>query len=247
MSARYARAGSVTTSAVGKLAASRSHQQIWNGFHADERSASYPSTDLVRFLARSVELPAKTRVLELGCGAGANLRFLVREGFQVAGIDFSPNALDVARQHLRADPSTAAAATEVDLRLGDFRALPWPDESFDVTVDIEAVYANDATGIADALAEIHRVLRPGGTHFGQMFGVETTGFSAAPGSDPHTIVKPTEGPCAGLGPSHFFDGPELGRLFAEFELSLDWIKRTDRGGAWTVFEWLVTAHKPGGR
>ena len=185
--------------------------------------------------------PRRSAFSSSAAGAGANLWFILREGFQVAGIDISATALASARARLDAEPTLAAASA--DLWQGDFQALPWPDDSFDVTVDIEAIYAKDRTRIMAVPAEIRRVLRPGGVHFGQMFGVQTTGFTAGPGADPHT-TDPTDGPCAGLGPAHFFDAPELHHLFAEFELSLDWIKRTDLGGAWVVFEWIVRARKP---
>ncbi len=90
------------------------------------------------------------RLLDVGCGTGHYLSRLQQRGFEVAGIDGSEEMLARARE------SNPAA----DLRLADVEALPFPDGQFDVVVSIEVLrYLADPRG---ALAEMARVLRPGG-------------------------------------------------------------------------------------
>jgi ubiquinone/menaquinone biosynthesis C-methylase UbiE len=92
-------------------------------------------------------------VLEVAIGTGRNLSFYP-QGIRLTGIDFSPAMLEVARR--QADQ----LGRQVDLRLGDAEALDLPDATFDTVVCTLSLCA-----IADerrAIAEMKRVLRPGG-------------------------------------------------------------------------------------
>ena len=92
-------------------------------------------------------------VLEVAIGTGRNLPFYP-EGIRLTGTDFSPAMLELARR--QADQ----LGRRVDLRLGDAQALELPDASFDTVVCTLSLCA-----ISDewrAVAEMKRVLRPGG-------------------------------------------------------------------------------------
>ncbi len=106
----------------------------------------------VAFLAE--QLPAGGRVLDLACGTGRVAVPLARRGFVVAGLDISGRALDVARTE----------APDLEFRQGDMRRLPWPDASFDGVINIWTAfgYYQEQPDDEQALAEVARVLRPGG-------------------------------------------------------------------------------------
>jgi ubiquinone/menaquinone biosynthesis C-methylase UbiE len=92
-------------------------------------------------------------VLEVAIGTGRNLPYYP-EGIRLTGIEFSPAMLELARRQAQ------QLDVEVDLRLGDAQALDLPDASFDTVVCTLSLCA-----IADerrAVAEMKRVLRPGG-------------------------------------------------------------------------------------
>src|SRR4029077_14769476 len=95
-----------------------------------------------------------SRVLDLACGTGRIAVPLAARGFDVAGIDISQRALEVAR----------AAAPELDWRHGDMRELPWDDESFDGVINLWSAFGYFETQAEHerVLAEVARVLRPGG-------------------------------------------------------------------------------------
>lgn len=96
---------------------------------------------------------AEGEVLEVAVGTGLNLPFYP-DGVRLTGVEWSPAMLEVARdraRRLRLDPA---------LRLGDAQSLDLPDSSFDTVVCTFSLCA-----IPDehrALAEMDRVLRPGG-------------------------------------------------------------------------------------
>lgn len=119
----------------------------------------YPWSQVVSFVFRSFPTSAarsRSRLLEVGCGNGANLWFAAREGLTVAGVDGSQTAIDDARQWFDRDKLTG------DLRVADFAALPFDDQSFDIVIDRAALSHVCLPVMRRALDEIWRVLRPGG-------------------------------------------------------------------------------------
>ena len=125
----------------------------------DKHSASYDKQigffdrHLFRDSRAWVCAQASGRTLEVAIGTGLNLP-LYPAGITLTGIDFSPAMLDIARR--RAGELGATA----DLREADAQALPFAGDAFDTVVCTFSLCA-----IPDhrrALAEMRRVLRPGG-------------------------------------------------------------------------------------
>src|SRR5439155_13528744 len=67
-------------------------------------------------------------LLEIGCAAGATLGVLgtAFPGVKLAGIDLETRQIEFARRHL-----AGLGLSDVDLRVGDARQLPWPEQTFD--------------------------------------------------------------------------------------------------------------------
>lgn len=96
------------------------------------------------------------RVLEIGCGAGLLLREI--------GLATGPHGLaagvDVSHDQIARAAEECAAVPAVRPAVGDATALDYPDGVFDAAVAVQVVeYISDAER---CLAEIHRVLKPGG-------------------------------------------------------------------------------------
>lgn len=103
------------------------------------------------------------RVLEVGVGTGRVLVQLARAAAEgasplVNGLDLSPTMINLANEQARA----AGLAHAVELRVGDARALPYGDASFDAAFSSYVLDLLPAVEIARALGELRRVLRPGG-------------------------------------------------------------------------------------
>jgi ubiquinone/menaquinone biosynthesis C-methylase UbiE len=90
-------------------------------------------------------------VLDLACGTGEVTRALLAAGHRVTGIDFSADMLEIAK---------AKHGSRADLYLCDAERLMESDNTFDAAITRHLVWT--LTDPAAALAEWHRVLKPGG-------------------------------------------------------------------------------------
>ncbi|MER7580342.1 methyltransferase domain-containing protein [Kitasatospora sp. NPDC097691] len=108
-------------------------------------------------LGRKLALPAGARVLDAGCGAGVVARAMAaRFGLAVTGVD----VLDFHLAEARRLSARAALDGRTAFSWGDFHRLPFGDDEFDGAYSMETlVHSYDPPR---ALAEFHRVLRPGG-------------------------------------------------------------------------------------
>ncbi|MCM3873347.1 MAG: methyltransferase domain-containing protein, partial [Pyrinomonadaceae bacterium] len=100
---------------------------------------------------------AGSSVLDLGCGAGM-LALLKRKGITLTGVDLSPECAQSARRN--GYDSTFSA---------DLSHLPLPDASFDYVISLDVIGHIGFEEKDAVLAEIKRVLRPGGV---TMHGIE---------------------------------------------------------------------------
>jgi ubiquinone/menaquinone biosynthesis C-methylase UbiE len=115
-------------------------------------------TRLERALAwvDAVALPAGTHALDLGAGAGSATVELARRGFTVDAIDSVP----AMATRIKERAARFGVVGRVRARVADARALPYPDESFDLVMALGVVPWLDQPRLA--IAEIARVLKPGG-------------------------------------------------------------------------------------
>jgi ubiquinone/menaquinone biosynthesis C-methylase UbiE len=106
-----------------------------------------------KLAAARTDLGAGDRLVDLGCGPGAAARFAGRQGARVTAVDPAPVMLDLARRLTR-------RRAGVRYREGAAEAIPVPDASATVVWALATVHHWPALG--PALAEIGRVLEPGG-------------------------------------------------------------------------------------
>lgn len=98
--------------------------------------------------------------LEIGCGRGAGVKAILRqfEAAHVFGIDLDPLQIERARKRLR-----GWTTGRVTLMQGDVEQLPFANASFDAVFDFGALH--HVPDWQRSIAEVRRVLKPGGTFF----------------------------------------------------------------------------------
>ncbi len=171
-----------------------------------------------------VELSGVRRALDVGCGTGVFLlplaRKLAPQGARAVGLDLAEGTLGVARARV------AAEGLPVECLIGDVEALPFDDRTFDLVLANYMLY--HVPDLDRAIAELRRVLRPGGTllaatngerHMRELWEIAYQAFVRV-GIAPATIATlMTRGRDAGAMSFRLENGGEsLGRHFAEVRL-----------------------------
>ncbi len=104
-------------------------------------------------------LPARARVLDVGCGAGATVEYLTGLGLRAVGID--PSAKLLRQGNGRVGKLKTNRFPDLPLTQSRGETLPFPTHQFDALLAECCLSLMDDA--AQALAEFARVLRPGGT------------------------------------------------------------------------------------
>jgi ubiquinone/menaquinone biosynthesis C-methylase UbiE len=97
----------------------------------------------------------RARILDVGCGTGEYVRRANELGFIASGLEPADAMRAIA---INTNPNASIIS-------GIATDLPYPDESFDLVICIEVLRYLDRSDIRQALCELRRVLRPGGTMF----------------------------------------------------------------------------------
>jgi ubiquinone/menaquinone biosynthesis C-methylase UbiE len=133
-----------------KVSAERGHR--WFAASYERKGKRSERTDETRTLRIRAAGEATGRILEIGAGTGFNFPYY-REGASIVATEPDPQMLR------RAEPR--AAEHGIQLLPAPAERLPFPDESFDTVVSTGVFCSVDDP--VKALAEVHRVLRAGGT------------------------------------------------------------------------------------
>tara|TARA_B100000212_G_C27380943_1_gene537023 strand:+ start:1297 stop:2088 length:792 start_codon:yes stop_codon:yes gene_type:complete len=97
-----------------------------------------------------------SKILDVGCGTGDQLKIFEKIGFDAYGLDPAPDMITIAKKNV-IDPSK--------ISLGSCEHLPFDNNTFDCVVMVEVLRYFDSKSIDKALEEARRVLKPGGIMF----------------------------------------------------------------------------------
>ncbi len=126
---------------------------------------------------------AAPRMLDAPCGYGRHLVELRRRHYNVTGLDLCPRYLKIAEDLLQ------EARTSAQLDQGHLKQLSYPSESFDVVLNMFfafGFYQSEGDNLR-SLAEIARVLRPGGVFVFHTTAVKLAANSAVEGEESRSV------------------------------------------------------------
>lgn len=129
----------------------QAQRQGWKHFAPLEALTTPAAARLVKF----ANVGAGQNVLDVGCGTAVAAITAARMGARVCGVDLTPELLERARENAR------IATVEIDFREDDAEALPFNDGAFDVVLSHFGHMFAPRPDVA--IAEMLRVLKPGGT------------------------------------------------------------------------------------
>lgn len=219
----------------------KSFDNTWEEIHKSQEWGKYPSEDIIRFVARNYYNKERKniKILDFGCGAGANTWYLAREGFDTYAFDGSASAVMKAKLYL------AKENLEAHFEVADALDISYENNFFDCIIDSAVVYANTIKNITDMYKKIYDLLVPAGKLFATgLFTPNTAGYGTGILLEKNTFKDLTEGALAGRGTVHFFEKEEILELLDSIgfhNINIDETKRTDRGKI--VEYWIVSAEK----
>jgi tellurite methyltransferase len=210
--------------------AHRAWDQCWRD-DADRAEWLVPDPEVMEAI-ELLRVRGARRVFDLGCGVGRHLVPLARAGFETHGLDGSEAGLAHARRALE------EAGLVATLRLGLMTALPYADRSFDYVLAFNVIYHGDATVVQRTVAEIRRVLRPGGLYQGTMLSRRNVNYGRGTEVAPDTWTR--EGDVDKGHPHFYCDAAGLLSVFGGFE-PLSLVDRVHRQpGSW---HWHLLAER----
>ncbi len=190
-----------------------SDSPVWEEIYSGGRSLNrYPFDMVVQFIYRNYPRSkprAETRILEIGCGAGNNLWFAAREGFNVTGVDSSPSAIEYARTRFSEDGLTG------DFQVADFTDLSFPADTFDLVIDRASITCVTFESAQQIVAGVHRMMTLGGKFFFNPYSDHDSSFVSGKLSSDGRTIDISAGTKMGVGPIYFYSKREIHSLFAE--------------------------------
>jgi SAM-dependent methyltransferase len=129
----------------------QNQKEGWSNFIPVEAMTTTTAARLVSFAG----IRSGQTILDVGCGTGVVAVTAAQRGAKVHGADLTPALLERARENAQ------IAGVEIDWREADVEALPFDDEKFDVVLSQFGHMFAPRPDVA--IAEMLRVLKPGGT------------------------------------------------------------------------------------
>jgi len=173
----------------------------------------WPWSDLVSYVMRYARPDHEGyRVLELGCGAGANIPFFRHLGVEYYAVEGSPTIVEQLNERY--------SDMKGHIITGDFtKSLPF-DESFDLVVDRSSLTCNSTAAIERCLEMVYAILKPGGKFIGiDWFSTLHTEFlKGVQDEDGNTRTGYSDGPFANTGRAHYSDKQHILDLFHQFKV-----------------------------
>ncbi len=217
---------------------------MWDRLHVQPRHQTrYPSEHAVRFLANAVKQLEQIEdgrrlacALDIGCGSGRHAQLLLDTGMRTWACDLSEEAVRLTRERLDLDEKYVVQASMID--------LPYATDTFDVAIAFGVFYYGTTIDHELAVAELHRVLAPGGQALVVHRTTHDSRCSQAFLDGPtdlklHMPDHPEDGMIMNFLTAH---GIEL--IYAPFAtLNYERTETTRDDRAWVDSDWLITVSK----
>jgi len=181
--------------------------RIWDYYQNEAPESFAGSRARLQYLIRS--LRGAQAVLNIGCGSGILEKLALAKGIDIYSLDPSEKSIE----HLRATLRLSSKA-----QVGYIQKLPFPDSQFDAVIVSEVLEHLTALVTQEGLAEIRRVLKPGGRIIGTVPSRE------------NLAEQMVVCPCCGTrfhkwGHEQRFDSPQMKALLADYFESVRVVER----------------------
>lgn len=176
----------------------------------DGASWETPASDVYYLVDRWKRIGYK-KFLDLGCGIGRHALLFAKAGFDITCFDLDQYALDYTEKLLQKDGYSGTFV------FGDMLSLPFKDNSFDCILGYHILSHTDTEGFQKSVAELYRILVPGGECYLTLNSSHDTIYMAYPKIDEYTVMATREGP-EYMVPHYLIDYDRIYKDFSAFEI-----------------------------
>jgi SAM-dependent methyltransferase len=183
----------------------------WDWDRVSDAFWSNPSEDVYHLLHRWTG-QTRSSILDLGCGLGRHSLLFALYGFDVTALDASESGLR------RLEAAAARLGLSVHTVHADLTKLPFDAGSFDFVLAYHSIYHVDSEGMAAAMNELHRILKPASEVY-LTLNSKTNPTYADPGNlvvDDHVRLKREED--GGSLPHYYCDLGDVRTLLSRFTI-----------------------------
>jgi len=216
---------------------------LWDALHRQSRfRPRYPNEHVVRFL-RSLQVESSSgglpvSAVDIGCGGGRHTVLLADLGFAVAGTDISSESLEFTRAAL------VGAGHQARLVVAPMTELPFEDATFEVAISYGVFYYGTSADGRQAVAELHRVLKPGGRAFVVVRSDRDYRFGKGTMLEPGTFLLDIDETNEQGMTVHFLDEAGVKDAYAGFaRMSFELTETTFAARTAKNSDWLITVEK----
>lgn len=202
---------------------------MWNELFGERVWCKYPSEHLVRFVCGN---RIKGRALEIGCGIGANLWFMAKEGLFVDGLDGSISALNQTKSLMNEFNVSYGELINADFTKYDY------NKKYDIIVDVEALYCVSLEEAKKTVNSLYEALNKGGKLFSQTFAYSVELFNGELVG--HNAYLSETGALAGKGYSRYSNIEDIHSVYGCFD-SIE-IEKVSRNSG-EIQEWIIVCSK----
>lgn len=222
----------------------RNMKDLWQELHKQNKfRPKYPSEIVVQFVFRNFKRDGKTKVLDLGCGAGRHVHFMANENIDTYGIDISKDGIEYTQKILK------HYKLKANLKVATVDNIPYEDDYFDGIICDGVLYYCNINEIHDAAKEIFRVLKPSGKAFIVVRNTEDYRYGRGKEIERNTflIQEENKNKCAfnenGMK-MHFFEVSEVKELFKNFsKIEIDKDIKTHENGSYKDSNFIINLIK----
>jgi SAM-dependent methyltransferase len=181
-------------------------------YQANKHLSIWPWSDLITYVKRNLsDINDQCAVLELGCGAGANIPFFQQLNVRYFATEGSKHIVNVLTDKF--------PLLSDNIKVADFtKEIPF-DRTFNLIFDRGSVCCNNTESIRNCISLVSKHLKPGGLFIGIDWpSTSHTEFNNGIFTDDsYTKNKFSPGPYYNMGLIHFFNKLHIKELFEGFE------------------------------
>ena len=191
----------------------KSQIDAWNAVTKERQEEKKTPQEEVAALHDLFQNKKVKEILDLGCGSGRHLVYFAKLGYDVCGIDVSPEAIKLSRKWL------ADEGLKAELHCKDMQLLPWPDNYFDAVFSVQVIEHNRLRHIQQIIKEVYRVIHAAGYFFAivKKYPPQKDWKKGKFTRLDRHLYAPTEGTEKGMV-HYFFTEDELKDIFAGFDI-----------------------------